>query len=211
MEARDRRGAAQQLCRIITGFYRRGWCLATSGNFSARTQNDPFRLLITRSGLDKGLVGPDDWIVVDGDGRPADGETGKPSAETFLHAAVAKQMEAASVMHTHSIPATLVSEHFRTGGGVTIRGYEILKGLRGVTTHEQEIFLPIVDNAQDMQVLYERVQPRLATRPRPHGFLIAGHGLYTWGDSIEEAKRHVETLEFLLDCVARRTRFAPFE
>lgn len=211
METKDWRATAEQLGGIIGDFYRRGWCLGTSGNFSARLQDDPFQLLITRSGLDKGSVGLDDWIVVDGEGRPAQGEDGKPSAEALLHAAVARQVDAGSVLHTHSVCATLVSEHFRPQGGVKIRGYEILKGLRGTMTHESEIFLPVVDNSQDMQELYARVEPLLAIRQQPQGFLIAGHGLYTWGESIQEAKRHVETLEFLLDCVARRTRFAPLE
>jgi methylthioribulose-1-phosphate dehydratase len=36
-----------------------------------------------------------------------------------------------------------------------------------------------------------------------HGFLISGHGLYTWGQSIAEAERHVEILEFLFEVVGR--------
>jgi methylthioribulose-1-phosphate dehydratase len=36
-----------------------------------------------------------------------------------------------------------------------------------------------------------------------HGFLLREHGLYTWGATVQEAKRHVEILEFLLEAVAR--------
>ena len=34
-----------------------------------------------------------------------------------------------------------------------------------------------------------------------YGFLLAGHGLYTWGKTIAEAKRHIEVLEFLFEVV----------
>jgi methylthioribulose-1-phosphate dehydratase len=36
-----------------------------------------------------------------------------------------------------------------------------------------------------------------------HGFLLRGHGLYTWGASLQEAKRHVEILEFLMEALVR--------
>ncbi|HSQ21036.1 MAG TPA: class II aldolase/adducin family protein, partial [Blastocatellia bacterium] len=36
-----------------------------------------------------------------------------------------------------------------------------------------------------------------------HGFLLRRHGLYTWGNDITEAKRHVEIFEFLLEVRGR--------
>jgi|GEM_PF-6747725 len=36
--------------------------------------------------------------------------------------------------------------------------------------------------------------------PGVPGFLLAGHGLYGWGSSIAEAKRHIEVFEFLMEC-----------
>ena len=32
------------------------------------------------------------------------------------------------------------------------------------------------------------------------GFLLAGHGLYSWGNSIAATKRHIEVFEFLFEC-----------
>jgi methylthioribulose-1-phosphate dehydratase len=43
--------------------------------------------------------------------------------------------------------------------------------------------------------------------PDMHGYLIAGHGLYTWGKSFEIAKRQLEVLEFLLECEWRKMLF----
>ena len=37
-----------------------------------------------------------------------------------------------------------------------------------------------------------------------HGFLMRGHGLYVWGASLEEAKRHLEVFEFLFEVEGRR-------
>jgi methylthioribulose-1-phosphate dehydratase len=33
-----------------------------------------------------------------------------------------------------------------------------------------------------------------------HCFIIRGHGTYAWGRDLFEAKRHLETLEYLCHC-----------
>ena len=73
----------------------------------------------------------------------------------------------------------------------------MLKGLRGVTTHDTQIDLPIIANDQDLERLSSTAEQLL--KQAPHGLLVAGHGLYAWGDSLQEARRHVEILEFLLE------------
>jgi methylthioribulose-1-phosphate dehydratase len=118
---------------------------------------------------------------------------------------------AGSVLHVHSVPDTLLGEHFMNKGGFTLSGYEMLKGLEGVTTHEAEVGVPVLRNSQDMDALSEEVGRLLAARPGLHGFLLAGHGLYAWGATLAQAHRHVEIFEFLFECVAQRTRFTPFK
>jgi methylthioribulose-1-phosphate dehydratase len=61
-----------------------------------------------------------------------------------------------------------------------------------------------------MRELSERVRSRItaagfdgAPRHPFHGFLLSGHGLYTWGSSLEEARRHIEIYEFLFEVVHR--------
>jgi methylthioribulose-1-phosphate dehydratase len=81
----------------------------------------------------------------------------------------------------------------------------MLKGLRGVATHEHREWLPIVDNSQDVPALAGEIAALVVERPELHGFLVRGHGLYTWGEDPAEARRHVEILEFLLE-VAGRSR-----
>jgi methylthioribulose-1-phosphate dehydratase len=126
------------------------------------------------------------------------------SAETLLHLTVARLRGAGAVLHTHSIWGTVLSSQYASQGGVAIAGYEMLKGLAGVRTHEHREWLPILENSQDMAALAESVQQVLEQNPASHGFLLRGHGLYTWGRDLAAAKRHVEILEFLLEVVGRR-------
>lgn len=202
--------ARQSLCRVVAELGNQGWCQGTGGNFSVTLSHDPLRLLITRSGANKRHLAAADLMVVGPEGRPAEGETKKPSAEAALHTRIVGLTGAASVLHVHSVANTLLGEHFAARGGFTMRGYEMLKGLEGITTHEAEVFVPVLGNNQDMSPLSQEIGRILDQRPRPHGFLLAGHGLYTWGDSLSQAQRHVEIFEFLFECVARRTRFEPF-
>ena len=197
----------QSLCRVVRDLAAQGWCQGTGGNFSVTLSREPLRLLITRSGLHKRHLEPEGLMIVGPGGKPADGETAKPSAEAALHTVIVERTGAASVLHVHSVANTLLGEHFANQGGFTLRGYEMLKGLEGVTTHEAEVFMPVLHNSQDMPALAEELDRLLAEQPGTHGFLLAGHGLYTWGASLEQANRHVEILEFLFECVARRTDF----
>ena len=86
---------------------------------------------------------------------------------------------------------------------VAIQGYEMLKGLAGVTTHEHRELVPILENDQDMPRLAGRVAETLASHPEAHAFLLRRHGLYTWGETLVEAERHVEILEFLFETIGR--------
>ena len=196
----------QALSWVIQDLHRRGWAAGTGGNFSLVTNRDPLRLLMAPSGVDKGLVQPDDLIEVNAQGQVLAG-SGKASAETLLHLAIIQQTGAASVLHTHSPIATLLSRRAEAAGAIAFSGYEMLKGLEGITTHATEVSLPVFPNDQDMAALSQAVLPTLQAAP-PWGVLIAGHGLYAWGNSLFAARRHVEILEFLLELHYRELAIA---
>lgn len=200
------RGKFKELSRKIvdtsSAFYRRGWLYATSGNLSAVAEETPFRLAITASGVDKGSLTASHVIGIDEYGAIRDGQF-RPSSETLIHLMIVKKLGAKSVMHTHSIWGTLLSEKFSGNGGIEISGYEMLKGLRGVGSHQNSEWIPILENSQDMKQICTELAGVFSRNPGIHGFLLRGHGLYTWGDSIEDAKRHVEALEFLLEVYGR--------
>jgi methylthioribulose-1-phosphate dehydratase len=196
--------AADRLIRIGQRFDARGWVSGTSGNFSIVVDEEPLRLAITRSGTHKGELTSNDILEVAEDGASTGLIVGAPSAETRLHLEIVAARPAAAVMHTHSIWGTLLSDRFSARGGVDIKGYEMLKGLAGVTTHEHREWIPILDNDQDMARLAEKVGATLRADPACHGVLLRRHGLYTWGATVPEAVRHVEIIEFLLETIGRK-------
>jgi methylthioribulose-1-phosphate dehydratase len=189
------------LVEIGRNFYSRGWVLGTSGNFSAVTKRDPLRLAITASGVDKGNLTRSQILEIDAEGKMIAGQ-GKPSDETRLHLTVVRERGANAVLHTHSVWSTILS--MRRGGSLELEGYEMLKGLSGVRTHEHVERLPIIENSQDMSALSQTLAETLNHYPQAHGFLVRGHGLYTWGESLSEARRHVEIFEFLLEVIGRQ-------
>jgi methylthioribulose-1-phosphate dehydratase len=193
---------AEGLTEIGRGFYARGWVLGTSGNFSAVVSREPLRLAVTSTGLDKGALTPGQFLEIDETANVVRGE-GRPSAEALLHLAIVRALQAGAVLHTHSVWSTVLSGTHARDGGIALEGYEMLKGLAGVETHKHREWLPILENAQDMVELAERVTDTLEETPGIHGFLLQEHGLYTWGESPAEAKRHVEILEFLMEVLVR--------
>jgi methylthioribulose-1-phosphate dehydratase len=163
----------------------------------------PFELLITRSSAHKGTLSDADLLVVGEAGDVIGSDAGRPSAEAALHLEIAQARGASAVLHTHSIWSTMLSEQYGHANGVAIHGYEMLKGLSGVTTHEHREWVPVVANDQNMPRLARVVRRLVDDHPDMHGFLIRGHGLYTWGTTLAEAERHVEILEFLFEVMGR--------
>ena len=190
------------LTQLARDCHSRGWALGTSGNFSAVIRREPLVLTITVTGLDKGTLSAEQFVRINANGTVVEG-SGRPSAETALHLLLANVRRANAVLHTHSVWSTIVSELYANAGGLWIEGYEMLKGLEGVKSHTHHEWLPIIENDQDMARLAGIVEAELARRPEAHGFLLRRHGLYTWGESPQQAKRHLEILEFLLEIVGR--------
>ncbi len=221
MDANDgASGATEPLAPVLQGleaqldalrevgamFYHRGWSVGTSSNYSVVLNRDPLELLVTASGMDKGRLRRSDFVRVDRAGRPTEAGQPKSSAETMLHVVAAEQPGVGAVLHTHSVWGTLLSDLFFEDRGLDISGYEMLKGLSGIGTHETQTWLPIFENTQEIPDLAAAVRRQFADTQRPlrHGYLIRRHGLYTWGRDLDEARRHIEVLEFLFECIGRR-------
>ena len=194
---------ASHLAATGANFYLRGWVMGTSGNLSAVVERDPLRLAITASGVDKGALQANQIILIDDCGHVLRDDAAKPSDECPLHIRIVKERAAGAVMHTHSIWSTMLSNLYFEDGGLLIEGYEMLKGLEGVKTHGHREWLPIIENSQDILALADVVADNLQQHPAAHGFLLRRHGLYTWGNDVAQAKRHVEILEFLLETLGR--------
>lgn len=187
-------------------FHARGWSVGTSSNYSVVISREPLELLVTASGKDKGNLQTTDFVRVDADGQPTFGGQPKSSAETLLHTVLASQPDVGAVLHTHSVWTTLLSQLYADAGGFEIEDYEMLKGLDGVKTHQHTEWVEIFDNTQDIASLAEEVAAHLRDPNRrwQHGFMMRQHGLYTWGRTLFEARRHIEIFEFLFECLVRK-------
>jgi methylthioribulose-1-phosphate dehydratase len=179
----------------------RGWIAATSGNFSCRL--DAGHALVTRSGIDKGAIGVHDVAVVPLTGPIPLGM----SAETPLHLARYRAAAAVgAIVHVHTVAATVLSRADLAAGRVRFSGFEMQKALDGVATHESVVDLPVFANDQDTTALAATIEARLDGDAPVPGYLLAGHGLYAWGATMADARRHLEGLEFLLACTLEERR-----
>lgn len=187
-------------------FYTRGWTLGTSGNFSMLLARKPLRICVTASGMEKGKLDETNFLDLDDDAEILQG-FGKPSAETLLHLTIYRFMpKARSILHTHSVWGTILSDVFFEQGFIEIQGYEMLKGLAGVQTHEHTEVVPIVENSQDYIALSHVIENVIRENKNIHGIYLRRHGLYTWGETVAEAKRHVEIFEFLFEVLGRQLK-----
>lgn len=192
--------ARNELAELVRWVHSKGWAPGTGGNFGWVVSEDPLRFLITPSGKDKGSIAPEELLLVDERGQNVENDA-KPSAETLLHLAIIERRKPRVIVHVHSVWNTLAS--LTPGGEYRISGLEMLKGLAGVTTHEHEELVPILENSQDMLELSARMTEALLVFPAAHGVLLKGHGLYAWGYNVEEARRHLEIFEFLFEVTVR--------
>jgi methylthioribulose-1-phosphate dehydratase len=189
---------AQELIKAGRFIDGRGWVPATSGNFSARLADG--RIAITVSGRHKGRLTPADIMLIDAEGKALDGQT--PSAETLLHTALYRRYpHVGAVLHPHS-PGSILQSRL-SPAGVVLENHELLKVLSGIRTHATRVTIPVFPNDQDIRQLASTVDDWLDRHGEVHAYIIANHGFYTWGATVQEALRHVEALEFLFDIESR--------
>jgi methylthioribulose-1-phosphate dehydratase len=193
-------------------FYEKNWLLATAGNLSVRHTVEPAlaqeatptettkepAFWITASGLDKGRLTPSSFMACTVGGQAFySQEQRAPSAETLLHSVIYQTIPTANVVyHTHSVAATRLGLQLPPRWQAwPLPQVEMVKAL-GASTHLAELELLVFENTQDMETLSQTLHQVLATTPVP-AFLLKGHGLYAWGNTPQQAKRHLEGLEFL--------------
>src|SRR5688572_27955026 len=109
------------------------------------------------SGVDKGELTAQQLLTIDENARVISDPPVKPSDESLLHVRIVKERNAGAVLHTHSVWNTMLSDLYAHENGINITGYEMLKGLQGVGSHEHSEWLPIIKNSQDMPALANTV------------------------------------------------------
>jgi len=184
----------KQIAETIRMYHDRGWSPATSTNYSFKDEEGT--IWVSRSGVDKSQFSENDFITVNSIGIPI-GEyiRIKPSAETLIHCVIYELFpETKVILHSHSVFPLLISAVCKYA--VEFDGYEVQKGFAGETTHDAIVRIPIFENTQDMNSFAALIKEEIA-KILHHSFIIRKHGTYAWGTSLFEAKRHLETLEYL--------------
>jgi methylthioribulose-1-phosphate dehydratase len=194
------------LCEMLRLFYDKGWVSGTGGGICATVTGG--RLLVAPTGVHKERVQPDDLFLVD----PATGtilhpprlETLRPSECTPIFRAVIRARGAGSVVHSHALSAVLAAD-LAEGGAVSIRGFEMLKGINGWSWGEEHL-LPVIVNTPREPELVDQAERALA-EPRfnpAYAIMVRDHGAYIWGSDVWEAKRHTEVYHFLFEAAKAR-------
>ena len=199
--------AAQSIVEAGKFLYSQGWSPATSSNYSARIDDN--HIAITVSGRHKGRLDAGDVMVVDLQGNPVNSNA-RSSAETGLHTVLYEVLpEVGAVLHTHSVKATVLSRLLPRNESLVLEGYELQKAFSGIDTHESTLAVPVFANTQNIDDLARRTGEWFREHPDQPGYLIRGHGLYTWGKTMADCLRHVEAFEFLFECELENMRVRP--
>lgn len=209
MEAKEQTALAQLVRSLNQG----GHNPATSGNYSLRSLARPGFCLVSESGVDKSGFVEENLLWVDqqtGALEPALAAQGKKASdETLIHLGIYKVTNANCVLHSHLLESLLFAELHPKSEVIWLEGMELLKGFAGVKTHEAKVPLFCFENTQDIGALSARIEADLAQAPQTFGLLLRGHGLYVWGASVKEAKRHLEVFDYLFRFYVHLQRIKP--
>jgi len=187
-----------ELCRL---FYEHGWVTGTGGSISIRWNDG---IYMTPSGVQKERIHPDDLFVVDKDGKVITPPTPKPGrsnklsdcAPLFLHAY--NQRDAGAVLHSHGVSCNLITLLFEDKPEFRITKQEMIKGIEGHGYYD-ELVIPIIENTAWEHELADSLGEAIAKYPKAPAVLVRHHGMYVWGKTWEQAKRHAECLHYLFD------------
>lgn len=195
------KGVKQTLVDCGKQFYERRWMWGTSGNLSTRLSSDPLTIAITPSGLNKGHLTTRDLLTIqDGKPLPKHPKGLVPSAETVIHQAVYRAAPGAgAVFHVHPVYSTIISQfygHPTERRFLTVDWFEMMKGV-GVG-EEESAEVGIFPNWQDVDRIARDVTDYLKTSSKALPVvLIYNHGLTGWGATPDQARNHLEIMEYV--------------
>ncbi len=196
------------LCELLRLFYDKGWVSGTGGGICGPTTDG--NLLLAPTGVHKERVQPDDFFVV----SPGDGSivrdpvtTGlRPSECNSIFCTAVRMRGARSVVHSHALSSVIAADRAH-GSALTIEGFEMLKGIRGLSNRDAHL-VPVIDNTAREFELTDQIEKALADERYASSFcvLVRDHGAYIWGEDVWEAKRHTEVYHWLFEAVRARQK-----
>lgn len=186
---------AIQLCALGRWISQRQWLAVGSGVFSIRTAEHS--ALFTDADKDKNELSPADLHCCDWS------EPQQASISTAIHQFLYQQNpDHKVVLQIHAVQTTVFSQLIKADQHLFV-GYELQQRVAATEAQRQCCPLVVLD-PQSSALTLQQLKQRFETDPLPYAFLIRGHGLYVWGDSIDSAKRHLESWQFLISCELER-------
>ena len=184
-----------EICRVGRWLYERGYIVASEGNLSVRLDSE--RILTTPTCLNKGMMNPDDLVIMDLDGRLLHGHR-QISSEAGMHLLFYRmRADIQAVCHAHPCTAT----------GYAAAGL----GLDQALLPEVVVCLgkvPLVRYAtpgtSDLSAVLEPYVPHY------DALLLANHGAVTCGPDLLTAFYRMEIVEhFAKICLAAQLAGQP--
>jgi L-fuculose-phosphate aldolase len=173
----------KELCEIGDRIWRKGFCAGNEGNHSVRVGED--RVLITPSGVSKGMLSPEMICTVDMNGDVVDGQTKwRPSSERKVHIAIYKHRpDVGAVIHSHPPHATAFA----------VAGIPLPEGIHP----EAEVFLGRVPTAEyatpSTEDLPNSILPLIG--PETNTVLMGNHGSVSFDKDLVGAYYKLEILD----------------
>lgn len=160
--------------------HQKGWVAANDGNITVRL--DAERILATPTGVSKGMMHPDDLIVVDMQGNKISGRKERTS-EILMHLKIYEMRpDIRSVLHAHPPVATGFAAAGRALNLALLP--EVIIGLGCV---------PLADyGLPGTEALTEPLLPYI---PKYDAIMMGNHGAVTYGEDVYKAFFRMETVE----------------
>lgn len=134
----------------------------------------------------------------------------KPSQCTPLFLSAFTRRGAACCIHTHSpwaVLVTLILEQQGSGNDKEFRinNIEQIKGFArgyphaevGNLGYHDTLQIPVIENTAHEEDLTEFMEEAMEKYPDAYAVLVRRHGVYVWGNTVEQAKGQCESLDYL--------------
>jgi len=168
------------ICVVGRWMHDRGFVASTDGNISVRLEAD--RILMSPTCMSKGMMTPDDLVVIDFEGRRVGG-TRKPSSELAMHLLIYRlRPDINAICHAHPPTATGYA-----AAGVALDKPILCELVMGLGT------IPVARyGTPGTAELTTALEPLV----RGHeSILMANHGVVTYGPDLLTAFLRMETTE----------------
>lgn len=212
MSAGPSESIPELICELCRQFYGLGWVSGTGGGISIR---GPEGIYMAPSGVQKERLRPEDIYLLDharlDDAHvvcaPADARLKISECRPLFYNAY-RLRDAGAVMHSHSLWAVLAARLFAPEGRpgeFVCQGLEMQKGLRGLGCFDT-LRVPIIANTARESELTASMEAAMLAYPAVDAVLVAGHGVYVWGQTWAQAKTQAECYDYLFRAAVEAQR-----